>query len=221
MDQKKISTQIKTPRQPVQSRSIQTREKIINTGERMFIQQGFHNVLADDIARAAGLSVGSFYSYFKDKRALFLAILERESMEMMAGIENNLSVLLAEENPDVERAIKKLFEVLIAAHQACYPMFQQAEQMATFDDEINRYQIESDRASRQMFEKILLHIQPTLDQTRLQAVSYVLFNASEGIIHNLVTSSFNETEKEEIIRESTRLLNSYILKYVLNNKHPM
>ncbi|MCE1252432.1 MAG: TetR/AcrR family transcriptional regulator [Anaerolineae bacterium] len=68
MDQTQSPASKHTPRRPTQARSIQTYEKIMGAGEKLFIRDGFHNILADDIAREAGVSVGSFYSYFKDKR---------------------------------------------------------------------------------------------------------------------------------------------------------
>jgi AcrR family transcriptional regulator len=214
MDQKKMTFQNKSPRQPVQNRSIQTREKIIITGERMFIQKGFHNILADDIAREAGVSVGSFYSYFTDKKALFLVILDRDTLLMMAGIEKNLSILFGHDNPDIEQIITKTLEVLLEAHKAYFPLFLQAQQMASFDDEMNHYQVESDSVSRHAFEKILLEIQPSLDNRNLQAISYVLFYASEGIIHNLVTSPQTKEVEQEIISETTHLIHRYILAYL-------
>jgi AcrR family transcriptional regulator len=214
MDQQNFTLQKKSPRQPVQSRSIQTRENIIITGERMFIQKGFHNVLADDIAREAGVSVGSFYSYFKDKRALFLVILDRDTLKMMAGIEKNLSILLGHDNLDIPQIINKTLEVLLETHKTYFPLFLQAQQMAEFDDEMKLYQVESDSVSKHAFEKILLEILPSLNNENLQAISYVVFYASEGIIHNLVTSSQTKEVEQEIINETTHLIHRYILAYL-------
>ena len=61
MNAKKSIPTRNLPREPVQARGIQTRAKIMDAGEKLFIRNGFHNILADDIARAAGVSVGSFY----------------------------------------------------------------------------------------------------------------------------------------------------------------
>ncbi len=51
-------------RDPVQTRAIRTKQKIMEAGETSFRSAGYHNVTADEIARAAGASVGSFYAYF-------------------------------------------------------------------------------------------------------------------------------------------------------------
>lgn len=52
------------------SRSIQakkTKEKIYNTSIKLFKSKGFDNVTIQDITKAANVSVGLFYNYYKSK----------------------------------------------------------------------------------------------------------------------------------------------------------
>lgn len=52
------------------SRSIQaqkTKEKLYNTSIKLFRSKGFDNVTIQDIAKAANVSVGLFYNYYKSK----------------------------------------------------------------------------------------------------------------------------------------------------------
>lgn len=52
------------------SRSIKahnTKEKIYNTSIKLFRSKGFDNVTIQDIAKAANISVGLFYNYYKSK----------------------------------------------------------------------------------------------------------------------------------------------------------
>ena len=142
MGAKKPALPKSMPREPVQARGIQTREKIIDAGEKLFIRQGFHNILADDIARAAGVSVGSFYGYFEDKRALFLAVLERASLAMLEGAVGQLSTFLVDERVDVEDLIRKTITMLIDAHKVFFPLYQEAQQMAIFDESVRKYLLE-------------------------------------------------------------------------------
>jgi AcrR family transcriptional regulator len=200
-------------RKPVQARGIQTRKKILVAGEKLFIQYGFHDILADDIAREAGVSVGSFYSYFKDKRALFLTILENISNVMMVGINENLSILMSEDSPDLQRLAQKTIETLFDAHQTFYPLFQQAQQMATFDEEINHSLAEGDSASLLVFEKILLHMAHRNDKN-LRSVAYVLYHASEGIIHSMIAENLQAPIREEILLQTSRLIANYIQDFL-------
>ncbi len=51
-----------------------TQEKILFFGKREFLQKGYQNASLRSIASAAGLTTGAIYAYFKDKNALFEAI---------------------------------------------------------------------------------------------------------------------------------------------------
>ena len=62
------------PRVPQQARSRQKRDSLLAAAARLFKERGYDATTADDIATEAGVSVGTFYSYFRNKRQLFLAI---------------------------------------------------------------------------------------------------------------------------------------------------
>ncbi|HNC47134.1 MAG TPA: TetR/AcrR family transcriptional regulator, partial [Acidobacteriota bacterium] len=49
---------------PKQERSRRTREKIIEAALKLFDERGFEKTTSNDIALAAGVSIGSFYVYF-------------------------------------------------------------------------------------------------------------------------------------------------------------
>ncbi len=56
--------------------SVSTQEKILGCGKQEFLQNGFQNASLRNIASAAGLTTGAIYGYFKDKNALFEAIVD-------------------------------------------------------------------------------------------------------------------------------------------------
>lgn len=48
-------------------KSVETRQRIIDTAMRLFQQHGYSNVKVIDIVRESGIAHGSFYTYFKSK----------------------------------------------------------------------------------------------------------------------------------------------------------
>ncbi|MEA4847287.1 MAG: TetR/AcrR family transcriptional regulator [Clostridiaceae bacterium] len=56
------------------SNEMNTQEKIVHFGRQEFLQKGFQNASLRNIASAAGMTTGAIYTYFKDKNALFEAI---------------------------------------------------------------------------------------------------------------------------------------------------
>ena len=64
-------------REPIQKRSIETKDKIIEAGFELICNDGFYNTNTSKIAKKAGVSTGIIYQYFKDKRDIFLAGLDK------------------------------------------------------------------------------------------------------------------------------------------------
>jgi TetR/AcrR family transcriptional repressor of nem operon len=54
-----------------------TREKLVDTAERLMLRDGYCATRVDEVIAEAGLSKGSFYHFFESKEALGLAALER------------------------------------------------------------------------------------------------------------------------------------------------
>ncbi len=63
------------PRRFQQERARETYEKLLAAAAECFAQGGFDQTQSTDIARAAGVSVGTFYRYFTDKRQAFLEMI--------------------------------------------------------------------------------------------------------------------------------------------------
>jgi AcrR family transcriptional regulator len=62
------------------------RRQIIDGARAVFLAQGFDAASMNDIARAAGVSKGTLYVYFKHKEELFEAIVQQECNAQAEGI---------------------------------------------------------------------------------------------------------------------------------------
>ncbi len=61
---------------PMQARSRQTLEKVLKAATELFVDQGYDQTSIADISRRAGVSVGSIYKRFSDKRSILMAIMD-------------------------------------------------------------------------------------------------------------------------------------------------
>jgi AcrR family transcriptional regulator len=59
----------------IEERKAETREMIVQAASRVFSEKGYHKAQIADIVKAAGISTGSIYAHFKDKRDLFEQII--------------------------------------------------------------------------------------------------------------------------------------------------
>lgn len=63
-------------RKPIQKRSIEKKTRIIKAGFELFCKKGYYNTNTVEIAKAAEVSTGTVYSYFKDKKDIYIASFE-------------------------------------------------------------------------------------------------------------------------------------------------
>lgn len=100
-------------RRPKQRRSRETVEAILGAVVRILKREGVDAITTNRIAKVAGVSVGSVYQYFPDKRAIFLALHDRHVEEVGRRIE---STLVEHADEPLEDLLRALLEALIDAH---------------------------------------------------------------------------------------------------------
>lgn len=71
-------------------------DQVLSGARQVFLANGFEGASVDDIARAAGVSKATLYSYFPDKRLLFSEVVRvecrRQTEQAMAKIDQNAPV---------------------------------------------------------------------------------------------------------------------------------
>lgn len=66
----------KKRKRAVQKRTLENKEKLITSADKLFKEKGFYNTNSKEIASNAEVSTGVFYNYFKDKIDIFLEIFQ-------------------------------------------------------------------------------------------------------------------------------------------------
>jgi AcrR family transcriptional regulator len=70
-----------------------TRDHLLASAERLFIERGFHAASVDDIAQAAGFTKGAIYAHFKNKEEVFIALTELRWDEQLERVRTALDAL--------------------------------------------------------------------------------------------------------------------------------
>lgn len=60
-----------------------TREKLIDVARQLFVHKGIENTTMNDIAAASDKGRRTIYTYFKNKREIYNAVIERESEQLV------------------------------------------------------------------------------------------------------------------------------------------
>lgn len=68
---------------PQQDRALVKRQALLNSAQALFAEQGYDKTTAKEIARHAGVAVGTFYRYFTDKRQVLMTLLHNRIEEFL------------------------------------------------------------------------------------------------------------------------------------------
>ncbi len=105
----------------MQQRSVETREKILQTAQVLFSSGGYDATGVSQICDAAGLSKGAFYHHFPSKHAVFMALLQNWLQELDKGFSAARG-----EGTDVLESISKMAassNIIFGSIQGQFPLF--------------------------------------------------------------------------------------------------
>lgn len=77
-----------------------TREKLIEVARQLFVHKGIENTTMNDIATASDKGRRTIYTYFKNKREIYDAVIERESDQLIQRLRQ------IKEQPDLDTTSK-------------------------------------------------------------------------------------------------------------------
>jgi AcrR family transcriptional regulator len=163
-------------RVPTQKRSLEKYDKILTAGFRLFNEQGYFNVTTADIAKEADVATGSVYSYFKDKKDIYIEVRKRISLQF-----NQPTHDFWEQNCHVDfqdsESIKNLFQIFIKL------MMQHHNFSKLFHDDMMALDLLDKEIAALSAEHEKLRIQNTLDVFTLLSIPFKNQDAEDIFLH--------------------------------------
>src|SRR5882757_10109949 len=103
---------LKPRKRPVQARSEATVSAIFEASIQVLLTVGYRKMTTTRVAERAGVSVGTLYQYFPNRKALIAAVIERYLDDIAAAVERDCRLLAGRSRDDISRG---LVEAIIAA----------------------------------------------------------------------------------------------------------
>ncbi|HVU03938.1 MAG TPA: TetR/AcrR family transcriptional regulator [Polyangiaceae bacterium] len=117
------------------------RESILAAAERVFTRAGFYETRMADIAKEAGVGVGTLYNYFESKELIFSEILATKHGEFKTAVEGSAT---AEDAVERLRQMVRGSFACLEDHGGLYAIFM--ERGAVGESDVER--LVSDKAAR-------------------------------------------------------------------------
>lgn len=112
-------------RQPVTRKGMACREKLLEAAKSVFEQSNYHDASVSEICRRAGVAIGTFYQYFRNKEDVLLELAGRLS----DGLRTELTVALQTGGDAATRLIRafQAYIRFIGHNRALYQIFREIE----------------------------------------------------------------------------------------------
>lgn len=193
-------------RVPTQKRSIEKKQRIKDAALKLMSEKGYFATSSNEIAREAGVSIGTFYSYFKDKKELYAELVDDIYTAVLTPINLN-------ELPD-DLSIEETVQLYVTA------VFRGHEYQTAFQREISSLSEQSDefRAIEMVHKSNILHVfsealkayREELKPQDFEISTYIILTTVEAVIHDTLFHNGGKN-KEAVIRELTAMIVNYLV----------
>lgn len=185
---------------PVEEQKELKKKHILDAAARVFSTKGYQETKVKDIVEEAGVSVGSFYFYFKSKDEIFEELLD----VMVSHLWDVCNCNIQEDDPlelQIERAITSVLQCIINFRELAKIMMIEA---IGLNPSFERKRVEK-------LEFFSRFIQDKLEQALEQGVippidSRVAAYAYVGAVNNVITHWLTHNEPENLLSAAPALI---------------
>ena len=177
-------------REPVQKRSIEKKEKIIESGFELICEKGYYNTNTAEIAKNAGVSTGIIYQYFKDKHDIFIEALKKFADNIFYPM---INIPLQDFNKNnLNKIVKKMIDNFIQNHKLSQSAHEEIMAMAHSDKDVAFY---FHKREIEMTEKIYdLLVENGFDSKNLMEKSHIAIGLIDNLCHEIVYHKHQELD---------------------------
>ncbi|HQQ16114.1 MAG: HTH-type transcriptional regulator EthR [Deltaproteobacteria bacterium ADurb.BinA179] len=196
---------VKRIRIPKQQRSVEKKLKIMSTARELFARKGLGGTNSNEIARKAGVSIGTFYSYFPNKKALFLDILREYLESFITGIYRLQSDDAVPLKDNIRSHIIKAFAAF-----DLHPAFHREALVLKFSDrDVRRLFDDAEQKQLVLISSLLGPYCRPGSGKNLQVAAKVIHSAVENVAH-YVKFLDSPIQRELLMDELTEMIYHYV-----------
>jgi AcrR family transcriptional regulator len=189
---------------PRTARGERTLRKILDAARDEFGERGFADSSIVGITQRAGVALGTFYTYFDSKEAVFHALVR----DMSAQVRDRVAPALAQARDaiDGERRALESFLEFARTHRHVYRIIDEAEFV-----EQNAYREHYETTATRISARLIAardkgEISNSYSNEELDILSWAIMGAN--VFHGLRFSVWSSSDPKEVAEATSRLLRS-------------
>ena len=202
-----MDTAEKQVRKPQQKRSLEKTRLIKNAALELFSEKGYFSATTNEIARRAGLSIGTLYSYYRDKKDIYEDLVKEH-------YEQTAEQTAASRMPENLTPRRTIYLMLAATMQAHFVNTAFQKEMAALSSQSDEMRAIEQKYRGNMSLELAGMLAGYRDYYRISDFStaaMLIQTSLEAVIHETVFYP-NNYNKEAVLNELTDMFCNYLLK---------
>lgn len=195
-------------RLPQQQRSIETKQKLIDAGLELFREKGYFQTNAKEIAKRAGVATGSFYSYYTDKRQLFVEVYRNCFATFQGMLDDGINSLLPLKLEKRE-LMQRVISLILEAHHQFDFLEPDLNVLGGVDEELQQIFLAINEQGIRQCRVFLGAIRQELQVEDSAAAAAVVYFSTRRII-DLIAHNQTSIPDEELIASLTDMMAAYL-----------
>ena len=196
-------------REPIQKRSIEKKEKIIKSGFELICEKGYYNTNTAEIAKAAGVSTGIVYQYFKDKHDILVEGIKRYASEIFYPMLNVTSNIKIDKN-NLDTILRNMINTFIENHKLSQVAHEEIMAMTHSDKEIAEFFQQNEMAMTKNISRIL--VDNGFDSKNLDEKVHIAMHLIDDLCHEIVYHKHKDLDYDVMINLVIENILNLILK---------
>lgn len=189
-------------REPIQKRSIEKKEKIIEAGFELICQKGYYNTNTAEIAKSAGVSTGIVYQYFRDKYDILLEGFKKYSKDIFYPMLNITETEVNKEN--LEIVLRKMITSFIKTHKLSQSAHEEITAMTHSDKQIAQFFQDHEMYMTQTIANLL--IKSGFDEKNILENVHISINLIDDLCHEIVYHKHKELNYDIMIDNVVKII---------------
>lgn len=183
-----------------QQRSRDRLERILSAASKLIAEKGSDHVKMSEVAELAGISIGSLYQYFPDKRAIIRTLAERYAAASRKCIEQALA--------DVRdlKGLRDAFASLVDQYYAIFlaePVMRDIWSGMQADKELMAIELAESRANGALLDAVMRRVHPGADPEKSAASAFLVWQLGEATMRLAI--SLPRQEGDAIVEAYKRM----------------
>ena len=193
-------------KKPIQKRALEKKSRLLVVAKKLFDKNGFYNTFIKDITNEAGVSIGLFYNYFKDKNDIYREVIETICEKEIDRHKDFKEKLLL--TKDKKKVIRQYIESSLEVNSN-KKILEEINIIKNEFPEIEHILEKAHGISQQIFEEILLSLWDNTKKSKIKVSANIIRRTASANILTVLNIE-DEGLKKEYIEELVNLIYNYL-----------